>query len=46
MLKAGSTASELLDTWIINNIGLDTGFKTHGSTAAFNKSNSAEAVLA
>lgn len=42
MLKAGSTASKLLDTWFINNVGLNTGFKTH----AFNKSNSAEAVLA
>jgi len=45
-LQAGSTASKLPETLYIHNVGLDTGFKARGSTAACNKSNSAKAVLA
>lgn len=37
ILRAGSTASKLLETQHINNVGLDAGFKTHSSTAALIK---------
>lgn len=41
-----SQTSKLLETQYMDNVVLDTAFKTHGSTAAFDKSNSAKAVVA
>lgn len=45
IVQAGSTASKLLESQDMSNIGVDTGFEAQGSPAEFNKSSSRLALL-
>lgn len=44
-MQPGSTASKLLESQDMTNIGVDTGFEAQGSPAEFNKSSSHLALL-